>query len=67
MVNINNFDAVCAPNSGDLTLTVRDYSTDEIIQQYAIPNLRLVNQRYNIAAGTNANVSLSYKTYLLRS
>lgn len=62
----NNFDAPCTPNSGDLTITVKDYNTNEIVNQYNLPNLRLTNQTYNVGAGSNANVNLTYKTYLLR-
>jgi hypothetical protein len=62
----NNFDSPCTPNSGDLTITVKDYHTNEIVNQYHLPNLRLTDQSYNVGAGANANVSLTYKTYLLR-
>ena len=62
----NNFDAPCTPNSGDLTITVKDYNTNEIVNQYYLPNLRLTNQTYNVGAGANSNVNLTYKTYLLR-
>ncbi len=54
----------CDTIKKDLTINIREKSTDNLLRTYAFPNLQLSSENYQVGVGGNAIVNAKYAGYI---
>jgi len=56
----------CAPKSGDLTLNLKQFNNNNIIQSFAFSGMTLAEENYDTNLNGNTRISARYKKYINR-
>lgn len=66
LVEFSMRDFPCAPKTKNISLTVRDYNSNEAIVGYYFNNMQLTNETHNIDINGAVTVNQTYETLLTR-